>query len=168
MTTALVIRHGSSRQNGSVRRWRINTRIHLLSCQPGSKLHSQYDHGEVSLREKIAGRAPIRLGHADAQARGVRADDIVRVFNSRGACLAAVVLDDGLRPGTAVLATGAWYDPLDPSVSGSLDKHGNPNMLTPDKGSSRLTQAPIPNSTLVEIELFRGPLPPVTAFVPPV
>lgn len=142
--------------------------IHLLSCQPGSKLHSQYDHGEVSLREKIAGRAPIRLGPLDAEARGLSAGDVVRVFNSRGACLAAIVLDEGLRPGTAVLATGAWYDPLDPSVPASLDKHGNPNMLTPDKGSSRLAQAPIPNSTLVEIELFRDPVPPVTAFVPPV
>lgn len=141
--------------------------IHLLSCQPGSKLHSQYDHGEVSLREKIAARAPIRLSREDAIGRGIRASDVVRVFNDRGACLAGVVIDDTLKGGTAVLATGAWYDPLDPTTPMSLDKHGNPNMLTLDRGSSSLAQAPIPNSTLVEVELFRDPLPRVTAFLPP-
>jgi biotin/methionine sulfoxide reductase len=141
--------------------------IHLLSCQPGSKLHSQYDHGKTSLREKVSGRAPIRISREDSEKRGIRASDIVRVFNERGACLAGAIVDDSLKPGIAVLATGAWYDPLDPTKRGSLDKHGNPNVLTPDKGASKLTQAPIPNSTLVEIELHRGEAPPMSAFAPP-
>ncbi len=46
-------------------------------------------------------------------------------------------------------------------------KHGNPNVLTLDKGTSRLGQGPIAHSTLVEIEKYEGALPPVTAFKPP-
>lgn len=144
-----------------------NFPIHLLSCQPNSKLHSQYDHGAVSLREKISGRAPIRISRHDAERRGIRDSNIVRVFNGRGACLAGAIVDDTLNPGIAVLATGAWYDPLDPADGVSLDKHGNPNVLTPDRGASKLTQAPIPNSTLVEIEFYTEPLPTISAFAPP-
>jgi biotin/methionine sulfoxide reductase len=65
------------------------------------------------------------------------------------------------------LATGAWFDPLDAAVIGSLDKHGNPNMLTLDKGTSRLAQCSIAQTALVEIERFDGEPPPVTAFDPP-
>lgn len=45
--------------------------------------------------------------------------------------------------------------------------HGNPNMLTLDKGTSKLAQGPTAHSCLVEIERFVGDLPIVTAFTPP-
>jgi biotin/methionine sulfoxide reductase len=141
--------------------------LHLLSCQPGSKLHSQYDHGTTSLGEKVKGRAPVRMNPDDAARRGIGPSDVVRVFNDRGACLAGAVLDDTIMPGILVLATGAWYDPDDPATPRPMDKHGNPNLLTMDKGTSRLAQAPIVNTVLVEIERFQPPAPPVTAFVPP-
>ena len=59
---------------------------------------------------------------------------MVRIYNDRGACLAGAVVTDAIRPGVIQLATGAWFDPLDPAEIGSLDKHGNPNVLTLDKG----------------------------------
>ena len=97
----------------------------------------------------------------------LRAGDVVRVFNDRGACLAGIKIDDGVRQGVAVLPTGAWFDPLDLSVDNSLEKHGNPNVLTLDKGTSKLTQGCTAHTTLVEVELFKGELPRVTAFDPP-
>ena len=69
--------------------------------------------------------------------------------------------------GVVNLPTGAWYDPLDASVPGTLDKHGNPNLLTLDKGTSRLTQGCTAHTTLVEVERHAGDLPPITAFDPP-
>jgi len=66
------------------------------------------------------------------------------------------------------MSTGAWYDPLEPGKPGSLCKHGNPNVLTPDKGTSKLAQGTIAHTCLVEIEIYRGALPAVTAFDPPV
>ena len=143
------------------------TRLHLLSNQPHTKLHSQYDHGEVSLANKIHGREPILLNPEDAAARGIAAGDIVRVSNARGACLAGVRLEPGLLRGVAVMATGAWYDPADPATEASMDRHGNPNLLTRDAGTSRLTQGCSAHTALVEVERYRGELPPITAFDPP-
>jgi biotin/methionine sulfoxide reductase len=65
------------------------------------------------------------------------------------------------------IATGAWYDPLERGVIGSLDKHGNPNVLTPDRPSSRLGQGCAAQSTLVQVERWEGPAPEITAFDPP-
>lgn len=141
--------------------------LHLLSSQPATRLHSQYDHGAVSRASKIAGREPITLHTADAAARGIAAGDVVRVFNRRGAFLAGAVLSDGLRPGVVQMATGAWYDPLDAQADGSLDKHGNANMVTPDVGSSRLSQGCAAQSAQVQVERWTQPLPAVTAFEPP-
>ena len=141
--------------------------LHLISSQPSTKLHSQYDHGIVSRRRKIRGREPIDIHPEDAAARGLAAGDIVRVFNARGQCLAGVRLNEGLKRGVAVMSTGAWYDPLVPGEIGTLDKHGNPNVLTLDKGTSKLTQGAAAHTCLVEIERYEGELPPITAYDPP-
>ena len=97
--------------------WREAARypLFLVANQPRTRLHSQLDHGATSQASKVASREPIRLHPTDAAARGIAAGDVVRVFNDRGHCLAGTVLDDGLRPGVAQLATGAWYDPADPA-----------------------------------------------------
>ncbi|MCB1465049.1 MAG: hypothetical protein KDJ90_22130, partial [Nitratireductor sp.] len=70
--------------------------------------------------------------------------------------------------GVVQLSTGAWYDPETPGDPAALCKHGNPNVLTRDAGSSELGQGPIAQSALVQVEKFRGVPPPVTAFRPPV
>lgn len=141
--------------------------LHLISNQPTTRLHSQMDCGAVSRAGKVAGREPLWMHPDDAARRGLVAGSVVRVFNARGATLAGLVVTDAVRPGVVQLATGAWYDPADPSVENSLDKHGNPNVLTLDKGSSRLGQGTIAHTTLVEVERFEGEPPPVTAFEPP-
>ena len=58
------------------------------------------------------------------------------------------------------------YDPLDAAEPNSLDKHGNPNVLTRDKGTSRLAQSPSAQTVLVQVERFEGEAPPITAFEP--
>jgi biotin/methionine sulfoxide reductase len=141
--------------------------LHLISNQPATRLHSQYDNGSHARASKIAGREPLRMHPDDAAARGLGDGDIVRVFNDRGACLAGLLTSDALRPGVVQLATGAWFDPLQPGEPGSLDKHGNPNVLTPDRGTSRLGQGPSAHSCLVEIEAYSESAPPVTSHVPP-
>jgi biotin/methionine sulfoxide reductase len=142
--------------------------LHLLTTQPQTRLHGQMDMGRISQQSKVAGREPMRVNRSDADARGIRDGDIVRVFNDRGAILAGAVVTDDIRPGVIQISTGAWYDPLEPGAIGSLDKHGNPNVLTLDKGTSRLAQGPSAQTTLVQVEKFAGDPPPVTAFDPPV
>ena len=58
------------------------------------------------------------------------------------------------------------YDPLAAAEPNSLDKHGNPNVLTRDKGTSRLAQSPSAQTVLVQVERFEGEAPPITAFEP--
>jgi biotin/methionine sulfoxide reductase len=65
------------------------------------------------------------------------------------------------------MSTGAWYDPVDPLVNNSPCKNGNPNVLTPDKGTSKLGQGPIAHTCLVDIELPDHLIPLVTAYEPP-
>jgi len=74
-----------------------------------------------------------------------------------------IVGSDTLLPGVVRVPTGAWYDPQVPGAIGTLEKHGNPNVVTLDKGTSRLAQSPAAQTCLVEVELCTDP-PPVTAF----
>ena len=140
----------------------------LLANQPATRLHSQLDGGATSVGSKIQGREPIRLHPDDAQTRGLRAGDVVRVYNDRGACLAGVVLDGGLRRGVVQLSTGAWYDPQHPADVDAMCVHGNPNVLTEDVGTSALAKGCTGAHVLVEIEKFTDPLPPLRAHEPPV
>ncbi|MDH6284215.1 biotin/methionine sulfoxide reductase [Prescottella agglutinans] len=142
--------------------------LHLIANQPRTRLHGQLDHGAVSQASKLRGREPIRIHPSDAAVRGLAAGDVVRVFNDRGSCLAGVVLEDDVRPGVVQLSTGAWYDPLDPTDPDSMCVHGNPNVLTADVGSSRLSHGCTGQHVLVQIERFDGPLPPIRAFDPPI
>ena len=103
----------------------------------------------------------------DAASRGIADGDVIRLFNDRGACLAAVRLTTGIRPGVVQLATGAWYDPEDPQDDRPLCVHGNPNVLTRDVGTSSFAQGCTGQLTKVEVEKFTANLPPIQAFDPP-
>ncbi|HYJ54551.1 MAG TPA: molybdopterin-dependent oxidoreductase [Mycobacterium sp.] len=142
--------------------------LHLLANQPASRLHSQLDGGAASQMSKVAGREPIRMNPSDAQARGLLGGDVVRVFNDRGACLAGVVLDGGVRPRVVQLSTGAWFDPADAADPDAMCVHGNPNVLTDDVGTSSLARGCTGAHVLVEVEKLGAPPPPVRAYQPPV
>lgn len=141
--------------------------LFLVANQPATRLHSQLDFGGHSAGAKHRGREVARMHPLDAAARGIAEGDIVRLFNARGACLAAVVVTEDVRPGVVQLPTGAWYDPADPEEEAPLCVHGNPNVLTRDAGTSALAQGCTGQLTAVEVERFTGNLPPVRAFDPP-
>jgi len=139
----------------------------LVANQPATRLHSQLDFGGHSDGQKHRGREVLRIHPDDAARRRIADGDIVRLFNARGACLAAAKLSDDLRPGVVQLPTGAWYDPEDPTEDNPLCVHGNPNVLTRDAGTSRLAQGCSGQLTAIEVERFEGNLPPIKAFDPP-
>ncbi len=142
--------------------------LHLIANQPSTRLHGQLDVGAASLASKIGGREPILINPVDALARGIDDGDIVRIFNSRGACLAGAVHSTSVRPGVAQLATGAWYDPLQLDDGTTMCVHGNPNAVTEDRPTSQLSQGCAGQQARVEIEKFVGPVPPIRAHDPPI
>lgn len=142
--------------------------LHLISNQPATRLHSQLDFGGHSASAKHREREVAQMHPTDAHMRGISDGDIVRLFNERGACLAAVRLTEGIRPGVVQLPTGAWYDPVNPEEDTPMCVAGNPNVLTRDVGTSALGQGCSGQITTVEVERFTGDLPPIRAYDPPV
>jgi biotin/methionine sulfoxide reductase len=142
--------------------------LHLVANQPASRLHSQLDFGGHSAAEKRRGREVARMNPVDADARGIKDGDIIKLFNERGACLASVVVTEDVMAGVIQLPTGAYYDPEDANEDKPLCVHGNPNVLTRDVGTSRLAQGCTGQLTVVQVEKFTGNLPPIQAFDPPV
>ena len=70
----------------------------------------------------------------------------------------AIVTDD-VMPGVARLSAGSWLDPGD-----GLERNGNPNSLTLDRGSSSFGQGCVAHTCLVEARRFDGPAPAVRAY----
>ncbi|MEO8856350.1 MAG: molybdopterin-dependent oxidoreductase [Burkholderiaceae bacterium] len=139
----------------------------LVANQPATRLHSQLDYGAHSDGQKRRGREVCFLHPLDAAARGIAEGDIVRLFNPRGACLACATLSDTIMPGVVQLPTGAWYDPGTDAQGRPLCRHGNPNVLTRDQGTSSLAQGCSGQLSAVQVERFDEPLPAVRAFDPP-
>ncbi len=137
--------------------------LHLVTVQPPDRLHAQLDPGPVALKNKVAGREALRINPEDARARGIVDGDTVLLHSARGRCLAGARIDAAVMPGVAVMATGAWFDP-DPS---GLERHGNPNALSRDVGTSRLAQGPSPLSLLVEISKYDAAAPQMRAHEAP-
>jgi biotin/methionine sulfoxide reductase len=147
--------------------WLGNARpeqLHMISNQPKTRLHSQWDHGETSIAGKVDGREQLGMTERDASARELQHGDLVRVFNERGATLAAVAIRDDLMEGVVQLPTGAWWDPESP---GGICRSGNPNVLTRDVGTSSLAQGPTAQTCLVEVERFVGDPPQVRSHEAP-
>ncbi|MEG3133864.1 molybdopterin-dependent oxidoreductase [Rouxiella sp. T17] len=142
--------------------------LYLIANQPATKLHSQLDYGQHSVSKKVDGREICRIHPVDAQSRGIKIGDTVVIGNSRGRVLASVEISEQIMPGVIQLPTGAWYDPVDPQAAQPLCRHGNPNVLTLDVGTSSLAQGCCGQITVVDVKRYQEKPPAVQAFEPPV
>ena len=122
-----------------------NFPYHLVSPQPNDKLHSQL---ECALAD-IPNERPtsIMINQEDAKKLNVKSGEVIKIYNTRGSCLARAMLSNDIAKGVLSLPTGAWFD----TDSHGIEQQGNPNALTFDKGTSRLGQGPSAHTTLVNI-----------------
>jgi trimethylamine-N-oxide reductase (cytochrome c) len=141
--------------------------LHVITRHSKYRLHSQLDNAFIHDWYEVQQREPVWIHPDDAAARGIADGDVVRVFNARGEMLAGAVVTDRIRPGVIKISEGGWYDPAEPGKIGTLDKHGNVNMVTTDKGDSKLSQGNPSNTALAQVEKYTDALPYVTAFTPP-
>ncbi|MCX6000559.1 MAG: molybdopterin-dependent oxidoreductase, partial [Chloroflexi bacterium] len=120
--------------------------LQLITVHQKNRAHSCFDNNPV-LRE-IEPQA-LGLSKKDAETRGVRDGELVRVFNDRGETIVPARVTECIMPGVVSLGEGAWYRPDDKG----RDRAGSPNILTPDRYAP---SGAFPyNTCLVQVEKFR-------------
>lgn len=139
----------------------LRHRFQLVANQPALRLHSQLDFGAASASGKSGGREIVRMSEQDAKDMGIVKGDTLRLWNDRGAVLAAALPSSGVAKGVVQLCTGAWYAPLELQGSGMTCVNGNPNMVTSDVPASDLSQGCAGQLSLVSVDRWSGPVPPV-------
>jgi anaerobic selenocysteine-containing dehydrogenase len=97
----------------------------------------------------------VRINTKDAEARDIKPNDRVKVFNDRGDVICAAQLTERVHSGTVhSYESCAIYEPIGEPGS-SPDRGGCINLLTPSRTITKNTHASAPNSCLVEIEKWQ-------------
>ena len=86
------------------------------------------------------------MNSVDAEPRGIKTGDMVRVFNDRGVTVLPAKVTERIMPGVVDIPPGAWYDPDENAV----DRGGCANILTRDEHSPG--GAYPTNTSLVQVE----------------
>lgn len=97
-----------------------------------------------------------RINRADADARGIKDDDLIRLWNNRGSVVCAAQVTNRLQPGTVSASTGsARYRPMG-EPGKSTDLGGCINMLNTSKSITKKSHGIRPNTTRIQMEKWTG------------
>lgn len=139
--------------------------LHLISPHPRFSYHTHYDAHCPWLadipghRIKKNGNAwiVVRLHPGQAEERGIKEGDIVKVYNDRGTVLGIAHVTERVTPGVVHCYTSSGrYDPLEPGKAYSPDRGGCINLLLPGRMISKHAPGMAANSCLVEIARWEG------------
>jgi trimethylamine-N-oxide reductase (cytochrome c) len=93
-----------------------------------------------------------RIHPVDAEARGIKNGDIVKLYNDRGAVLGIAQVTERVMPGVIHSYHGSSkYDPMEPGKPGSLDRGGCVNLLSSSRPMSKNAPGAAWNSCLIEV-----------------
>ncbi|MFC2019468.1 molybdopterin-dependent oxidoreductase [Chloroflexota bacterium] len=116
----------------------------LLTPHPRHRIHS-WPWDTPWLREHVY-RHRVWINPADARARDIKDDDMVRVYNDRGEAVMPAYVTSRVLPGVAVIPHGGKYDP----DSSGVDRGAASATLL--GGDSRSLATTAKASTLVQVE----------------
>ncbi|MCG6929257.1 MAG: molybdopterin-dependent oxidoreductase [Desulfofustis sp.] len=137
--------------------------LNLISPHPRYSFHTMFDGKDGSIndvkdhRVLINGRYYwiVRINSQDAAARGIGSNDLVTMFNDRGAVICAAQLTERIPPGTVHSCEGSSvYEPTGEPGS-SPDRGGCINVLTPSRNIIKKSHSSASNTCLVEVKLYR-------------
>ncbi|MDZ4344757.1 MAG: molybdopterin dinucleotide binding domain-containing protein, partial [Candidatus Binatia bacterium] len=117
----------------------------LLTSYPRYRIHSTF--WNVPWLKGDCYRHAIWMNAADAQNRGIKDGDLVRIFNDKGVAAIPAYVTSRLLPGLAVIHHGGWYEPDEKGV----DRGCTPNIFLSDS-KSPVTAPSVTN--LVEVERY--------------
>ena len=121
--------------------------LQLITTHCKRRAHSQ-NETLPWLRELVT--QELEINSVDAEVRGIKTGDPVRVFNDRGQVFIPARVSKRIMPGVVNIPEGAWYNPDNQGV----DRGGNPNVLIKDETSP--CGAFVSNTALVQVEKIRG------------
>jgi len=139
--------------------------LQLISPHPRMTFHTHHDGHTPWLGEIPSNRIEkngyywhtVRLHPVDAEARGIKKDDIVKLYNDRGAVLGIADVTERMRPGVIHSYEGSSiYDPVEPGNPASPDRGGCVNLLTSSRLMSANVSGMAPNSCLIEVCKWEG------------
>jgi len=138
--------------------------LQLITPHPRYSFHTMGDGKDSWINDIKDHRVPIdgyyywivRINSKDAEARGIKESDLVKVFNDRGAVICAAQVTERVPPGTVhSYESAAIYDPIgEPGLS--PDRGGCMNILTPSRPIIKKSHSFAANSCLVQIEKWTG------------
>jgi anaerobic dimethyl sulfoxide reductase subunit A len=102
--------------------------LQLVTTHTRRRAHTQFDN--IPWLRELYPQA-ISINTADAQKRGIKDGNMVRVFNDRGEMVIPASVTGRIIPGVVDIPQGAWYDPDENGV----DRGGCANILTKDIAS---------------------------------
>jgi anaerobic dimethyl sulfoxide reductase subunit A len=102
--------------------------LQAIGTQSLHRVHSTHDNNDW-LAEAFPQR--VFINAVDAQPRGIKNGDLVRVYNDRGSMIIPCRLTPRIMPGVVDIPSGAWWTPDEHGI----DRRGSTNVLT----SERLT-----------------------------
>ena len=134
--------------------------LQLITPHPRYTFHTQSDGKDSTINDIEDHRVLIseyyywiiRINTSDAKDRGINQNDLVKVFNDRGAVICAAQLTERLPPGTVhSYESSANYDPIG-RPGESPDRGGCINLLTPSRPMIKKSHSLAANSCLVQLE----------------
>lgn len=76
---------------------------------------------------------PLWINPADAEARGIKRGDLVKLYNDRGTILVGALPSERVCPGSVIVNKGSRVDPIAPH----LDRGGSTNLISPTNQISK-------------------------------
>ena len=96
---------------------------------------------------------PIWINPVDAEERGIKDGDVVKIFNERGIVLVGARVWERIMPGVVYVDHGARHDPL---VPGKVDRGGAINTITPNGLTSKNCCGQATSGYLVDVQKVRN------------
>lgn len=118
--------------------------LQLCGFHYKSRVHSTYGNVDVL---KAACRQEMWINPLDAEPRGIKHGDLVRIVNTRGEIQINAKVTPRIIPGVVAMGEGAWYDP----DSNRIDHGGSLNVITTQRPSP-LAKGNPQHSNLVEVK----------------
>jgi molybdopterin guanine dinucleotide-containing S/N-oxide reductase-like protein len=140
--------------------------LQLVTVHPRYSFHTYGDGKESSISDLSEHRVLVdgyrywvlRMNTLDAEQRGIRHHDLVKVHNGRGAVICAVDVSAATMQGVVrANESCAEFDMIE-TAEGPADRGGCLNLLTPARSMSKTADGISPNSCLVEVSRWKLPV----------